>query len=228
MEPQALEQIKSYIFEQLPMVLERDPRFVVMIEGIVAEKFPRRDEFARLLDKVSLMVDELQELRISTEKRFEQVDMRFEQVDRRFEQVDRRFEQVDRRFESLENEMRTGFHDLHVQIDRLGSRWGIRNEKIFRQTMKEILENSLGMTVEERFIGGEQFDCVISDGQHILIEITASVKKNIRERLIRKRQLYIDETGITPSRFLLAVGSIHSRRAEALRAEGFEVIEPED
>ncbi len=207
MEAQTLEQIKDYIFDHLPMVLEKDPRFVVMIEGIVAEKFPRRDEFARMLDKVSRMVDDLHNLRISSEQRFEQID---------------------RRFEQMENKMEAGFHDVHVHIDRLGSRWGIRNEKIFRQTMKEVLEGSMGMTVRERVIGGEQFDCIITNGQHILIEIAASVKPNIHERLIRKRELYTEETGIVPSRFLLAVGSIHSKRAEALRADGFEVIEPEE
>ncbi len=94
--------------------------------------------------------------------------------------------------------------------------------------MKEVLEGSMGMTVRECVIGGEQFDCVIANGQHILIEIAASVKPNIHERLIRKRELYTEETGIVPSRFLLAVGSIHSKRAEALRADGFEVIEPEE
>ena len=221
MEAQTLEQIKDYIFDHLPMVLEKDPRFVVMIEGIVAEKFPRRDEFARMLDKVSRMVDDLHNLRISSEQRFEQIDQRFEQIDQRFEQIDQRFEQ-------MENKMEAGFHDVHVHIDRLGSRWGIRNEKIFRQTMKEVLEGSIGMTVRERVIGGEQFDCIITNGQHILIEIAASVKPNIHERLIRKRELYTEETGIVPSRFLLAVGSIHSKRAEALRADGFEVIEPEE
>ena len=224
MEAESLEQIKDYIFEQLPIVLEKDPRFVILIEGIVAEKFPRRDEFARLLD-------ELRDLRIDMNRRFEQVDQRLEQVDRRFEQVDQRFEQVDQRFDQVDqrfDRLENEFHDVHVHIDRLGSRWGIRNEKVFRQTMKEILEKSMGMTVKECFIGGEQFDCVISDGQHILIEIAASVKADIQERLRRKRQLYIDETGITPHRFLLAVGSIHSRRAEALRADGFEVIEPEE
>ena len=47
-----LEQIEEFILERLPGVLERDPRFVTFIEGIVAEKFPRRDEFARLLNEV--------------------------------------------------------------------------------------------------------------------------------------------------------------------------------
>ncbi len=165
-------------------------------------------------------------------RRFEKMDQRFEKADQRIDGLESEmktgFHEVNKRFECLENEMKAGFHEVHIHIDRLGSRWGIRNEKVFRQIMKEILEKSMGMTVKECFIGGEQFDCIISDGQHILIEIAASVGQNIQERLRRKRQLYTDETGITPHRFLLAVGSIHSRRAEALRADGFEVIEPEE
>ena len=93
--------------------------------------------------------------------------------------------------------------------------------------MREVLEGSFSATVQERHIQGEQFDCIITNGHHILVEITASAGPKILERLERKRQLYIDETGVVPHRFLLAVGSIHSRRAESVRAAGFEVIEPE-
>ena len=233
--PELLEEIEAYILKRLPQVLARDPQFATLIEGMLAEKFPRRDEFARLLDELQEHRRETQQQFRLVDQRFEQVDQRFaqvdrrfEQVDRRFEQVDQRFEQVDQRFERLETEMRTGFDQVHKAIDRLGSRWGIRNEKVFRQTMRELLEKSFGAQIQERHIRGEQFDCVIIHGEHILIELTASVGPNILERLQRKRQLYIDETGITPARFLLVAGAIHSLRAEALRAVGFEVIEPED
>ena len=123
--------------------------------------------------------------------------------------------------------MEEGFRNVQSSIDRLGQRWGIRNETLFRQTMREVLEKSFGARVEERFISGEQFDCVIINSVHILIEISASVGKDILRKLQRKRQLYIDETGVTPTRFLLVVGTIHSHRANALRDAGFEVIEPE-
>jgi len=94
--------------------------------------------------------------------------------------------------------------------------------------MRSILEKSFGATVEELHIGGEQCDCLIVDGQHLLVEISASVGPGVLRSLEHKRQLYIDETGIKPARFILAVGSIYSRRAEALRAAGFDVIEPEE
>ena len=42
-------------------------------------------------------------------------------------------------------------------IGRLGPRWGIRNENLFRQTMAALLEQSFGVRVEQRSIAGEQF-----------------------------------------------------------------------
>ena len=261
-----LEEIEELILERLPGILERDPRFVTFIEGIVAEKFPRRDEFARLLDevqqhraetanqsrrveqrverveqRVERVEQQLQDHRVETaeqfkrvdqrfdqvDQRFAQVDQRFDQVDQRFAQVDQRFDQADQRFAELVQRVEDGFRNVQISIDRLGARWGIRNEALFRQTMREVLEKSYGARVEERFIGGEQFDCIIIDHNHILIEISASVGKDILKKLQRKRQLYTDETGVAPARFLLVVGSIYSQRANALRDAGFEVIEPE-
>jgi len=275
-----LEEVEALILERLPGILERDPRFVTFIEGIVAEKFPRRDEFARLLDEVQQHRAETAQQTQRVEQRVEQVgqhvgrveqhverveqrveqvgqhvervDQRvehidqsveridqqlqehrtetaeqFKRVDQRFEQVDQRFEQVDQRFVELTQRMEDGFRNVQISIDRLGARWGIRNEALFRQTMREVLEKSYGAKVEERVIEGEQFDCIIIDNAHILIEISASVGKDILKKLQRKRQLYTDQAGIAPSRFLLVVGSIYSHRANALRDAGFEVIEPE-
>ena len=214
-----LEEIEEFILERLPGILERDPRFVTFIEGIVAEKFPRRDEFARLLDevqqhrvetaeqsqRVEQHVERVEQRVERVEQRVERVEQRvehveqqiqehrtetadqFRRVDQRFEQVDQRFEQVDQRFDKLEQRMEEGFRNVQSSIDRLGQRWGIRNETLFRQTMREVLEKSFGARVEERFISGEQFDCVIINSVHILIEISASVGKDILRKLQRKR-----------------------------------------
>ncbi len=227
---------------QLPTLLERRPELEPRIYHAFMKAFAKKEEVAKILE-------ELREFRAETNERFEQVDQRFEQVDQRFEQVDQRFEQVDQRFEQvdqrfeqvdqrfeevddrfdkLEARMEEGFRELHRAIDRLGGRWGIRNESVFRQTVATLLEESFGAKVEERYIDGEQFDCVIYDGQHILVEITASAGKTIQDRLERKKRLYTEVTGVKPSRVLLVTASIHSRRAQILREAGFEVIEPEE
>ena len=189
-------------------------------------------------------------LRAEMNQRFEQVDQRFEQVDQRLEraegaitalraEMNQRFEQVDQKIEAFRKEMYQRFEEvearmvdlefgLHQAIDRLGSRWGIRNEIVFRKTIATLLEESFGVEVEQRVIEGEQFDVVIYDHQHILIEIAASVGRTIGERLERKRLLYTKSTGIEPTRIILATADIHSHRAQVLRDKGIEVIEPEE
>ena len=228
---------------QLPDLLERRPELEPVIFQGFLKAFVRREELAVILD-------ELRELRAEVDQRFEQVDQRFEQVDQRFEQVDQRlekaegaiialraemnqrFEQVDKKIEAFRNEMNQRMVDLefglHQAIDRLGSRWGIRNEIVFRKTIATLLEESFGVEVEQRVIEGEQFDVVIYDHQHILIEIAASVGRTIGERLERKRLLYTKSTGIEPTRIILATADIHSHRAQVLRDKGIEVIEPEE
>ncbi len=201
-----------------------------------SENFEQADQRFEQVDQHFEQVDQRFE---QVDQRFEQVDQRFEQVDQRFdklearvedgfEQVDQRFEQVDQRFDKLETRVEDGFDKVQHSIDRLGGRWGIRNESVFRQTIAALLEESFGAQVEERHINGEQFDCIIRDGQHILLEITASVGPNIQDRLERKKRLYTEATGKAPTRVVLATASIHSRRAQILREAGFEVIEPEE
>ena len=233
------EELIDVFSRQLPDLLERRPELEPVIYQGFMKAFVRREE-------VAVILDELRELRAEIDRSFEQVNRRFEQVDRRFEQVDRRFEQVDRRFEQVEGatnalraEMNQRFAEvearivalefgLHKAIDRLGSRWGIRNEIVFRKTIATLLEESFGVKVEQRTIAGEQFDVVIYDHQHILIEIAASVGRTIGKRLERKRRLYTESTGIAPTRIILATADIHSHRAQVLRDKGIEVIEPEE
>ena len=150
------------------------------------------------------------------------------EMERRFEQVDQRLEQSDRQMHEFRADVAARFEDVQRAIDRLGSRWGIRNESLFRQTIAALLEQSFGVSVEQRTIAGEQFDILIHGREHILVEIAASVGRTIQARLERKRRLYEESTGVSPARVILATASIHSRRAHDLRQMGIEVIEPEE
>ena len=146
----------------------------------------------------------------------------------RLDRIEKDVAELKARVTSLEAKVDAGFDDVRRAIDRLGARWGIRNESLFRQTMAAVLQESFGVTVEQRTIAGEQFDLLIFDGQHILVEIAASVGPSIAQRLQRKQRLYRQETGVEPQRVILATASIHSRRAQELRQMGIEVVEPED
>ena len=202
------EELIDLFNRQLPDLLDRRPDLEPLIYQGFLGAFARREEVAAVLA-------ELRALRTDVDQRFEKVEAHIEafreEVNQRFEEVGQRFDEVSR------------------AIDRLGARWGIRNESLFRRTMAALLEDSFGAAVQERRIECEQFDLVIiAPDQHILVEIAASVGADIQERLERKRQLYIDATGVTPVRILLATASIYSYRAQALREAGIEVIEPPD
>ena len=213
---------------RLPDLLERRPDLEPTIFAAFLKTFARREEAA-------LVLTELRAFRTDVHERFEQVDRRFEHVDERIDRSERemqefraevagRFTEVDSRFDEVAGR----FDEVQRAIDRLGSRWGIRNESLFRQTMAAVLEQSFGVAVEQRTIAGEQFDVLIHDHEHVLVEIAASVGPTIKARLQRKLRLYQESTGVSPTRVILATASIHSRRAQELRENGIEVVEPEE
>ena len=217
---------------RLPDLLERRPDLEPTIFAAFLKTFARREE-------VALVLTELRAFRTDVHERFEQVDQRFDRSEREMQEfraeVNQRFEQADQRFEQSKQEAREFraevaalFDDVQRTIDRLGSRWGIRNESLFRKTIAAVLEQSFGVAVEQRTIAGEQFDVLIHDHEHVLVEIAASVGPSIKTRLERKRRLYQESTGVSPARVILATASIHSRRAQELRQNGIEVVEPEE
>ena len=217
---------------RLPDLLERRPDLEPTIFAAFLKTFARREE-------VALVLTELRAFRTDVHERFEQVDQRFDRSEREMQEfraeVNQRFDQVDQRFERSEQEAREfraevagRFDELQRALDRLGAPWGVRDESVFRRTMAAVLEQSFGVAVEPRTIAGEQFDVLIHDHEHVLVEIAASVGPSIKTRLERKRRLYEESTGVSPTRVILATASIHSRRAQELRENGIEVVEPEE
>jgi hypothetical protein len=104
-----------YLFsEQLPALLDQRPELESRIYHAFWKAFARREEIAAVME-------ELSEFRAETRASFEQVEQRFE---------------------SIEARMEAGFQEVQRSIDRLGARWGIRNESLFRQTIAELLEKS--------------------------------------------------------------------------------------
>jgi hypothetical protein len=140
-------QVRNYVIRILPEILRQEPEIGTAIEGILAQQFPKRDEFARLLDEVALLREDsnqrFDELREDTNRRFdelredtnrrsdklredtnrrsdelrEDMNRRFEQVDQRFEQMHRRFEQVDQRFEQVDQRFEQ-MHRTQLELKR--------------------------------------------------------------------------------------------------------------
>lgn len=142
-------QVREYVIKNLPELLRADPAVATTIEGILAQQFPRRDEFARLLD-------ELEQSRYENRIRFNEIDKRFEQVDKRFEQVDKRFDGIETRLDRLENnqlgmrrdiaKLQSGQESIIKRMDGMQA-WiqfvvgNLRNEK--GQSLEEIAAAAL-------------------------------------------------------------------------------------
>jgi archaellum component FlaC len=144
-----LEQIKNYVFHHLPSALEQDTQFALMIEGMLSEKFPRRDEFTRLLDELCALrvrheegvqemregfqrldgmdarFDKIDERLDGMDARFDKIDERLDGMDARFDKVDERFEQIDRRFEQVDQRFE--------QVDRRFEQVDRRFEQVDRR-----------------------------------------------------------------------------------------------
>lgn len=208
------EELIYILEEQLPGLLERHPELEVRVCQSFMKAFATKAE-------VAAVMSELQDFRAENRERFLGVDQRLDGMDKRFDGLDQRLE-------SVELGMEAGFKDVQRSIDRLGSRWGIRNESLFRETIESILKGSFGVEVQHLTIEGEELDCLIIGEQHILVEISASVGPLIQASLDRKRAIYERTSGVKLARVILACASIHSHRAEALRCAGIEVIEPEE
>jgi chromosome segregation ATPase len=52
-------QIQDYFLKQLPQWLRQSPEIVTTLEGIMAQQFPRRDDFARLLEEMKSLRQEV-------------------------------------------------------------------------------------------------------------------------------------------------------------------------
>lgn len=265
-----LEQVEEYIFRRLPLVLAKDPDFATVIEGILAEKFPRRDEFARLLDELTASRQEQREGFARLDGRVDSLEQRVDVLQVGQEEMRTDVKALQAGQEELragqeelrtdvktlqvgQEELRTGQEDLRLLVDqrtdelrllvdrrsddlrkelsdsvaRVGQRWGIVTEDVLRQVVKGIVQETYGGQVRELNIEGEQYDCVITDGEHILLEITTRARQEIIRRLRRKRDTYVRHTGVEPTRVILATAQIHLTVARRLQELGFEVIQPD-
>ncbi|MCS7221657.1 MAG: hypothetical protein N0A15_10225 [Anaerolineae bacterium] len=134
LDEQELNQIRDYIIRVLPELLRKEPEIAVTIEGMLAQHFPRRDEFARMLDELRLLRERMDQqfalLREEMNQRFGQVDRRFEQAEQRFEQMERRFEQVDRRFEQVEQRLDLQREELVLLREEMNQRFALQHQEI--------------------------------------------------------------------------------------------------
>jgi hypothetical protein len=203
-------QVRDYVIKILPELLRSQPEIATTIEGILAQQFPRRDEFARLLDEVQAARLENKEHFEQVDQRFEQVDQRFEQVDQRFEQVDQRFEQVDQRFEQVDQrfeqvdrrfvQVDERFEGVDQRLDRLEKgQLVLRRDVAKLQSGQDYLTRYVkGMEAWIRLIAGQ----IRNEKGQVAEEVVALGLRfglgqpDIKAENIRLRQKLVDRDGL--------------------------------
>jgi len=222
-------------------------------------EFLKSDEEFRLavagLIGLDTIISELKKLREDFLTFVNIQEKRWEENNRRWEENNRRWEEAYKRFESLENELkklreetnklREDFNKLYESVMRrmdsferrlqaLGARWGIESEEAFRNAMKGVIEELLGVAKVEKWVyfdeKGEvlgypsriEVDITIKDDIHILIEIKSSASDADISKLWRIGKLYEKVTGVKP-KLIMVTPFIDENGIETAKILGVEV-----
>jgi len=185
--------------------LKEDEEFRYAVAGLIGleEILKRLDRHEAELVKLR---EDMNKLREDMNRGFRRYD---EELARLREDMNKGFRRYDEELARLREDMNKGFELLRRHIDALGARWGLLAEESFRAGMTGVVERYFGGRVErwthydeEGFVFGfpslVEVDMVISDKEHILVEIKSSVSRADVYELWKVGQLYERIRGVKP------------------------------
>jgi len=187
--------IREYIIQELPLIIEEEPRvrqsLIKIFRNSFADRNVTEDRFERLFK-------ELKEDREENRKKWEEQNKKWEESNRRLDEQNRRWED---KFEAMMLEIKSLRNDYTSSIGALGARWGIAAESSFRDALKDILESHFDVRVinvneydDEGTVFGHpdqvELDLIIKDGELIICEIKSSMSKSEIYTFERKVRFY--------------------------------------
>ena len=114
-------------------MLREDEEFRYAVAGLIG-----LEEILRRMDRHG---EEIRGLREETRRIWKEIE-------RLREDMLRGFERHDKIMEDLRRDMMEGFRRMDRRLDALGTRWGLQTEEAFREGLKGLLEEELGLRVE--------------------------------------------------------------------------------
>jgi len=192
----------------------------------VFKRFEKHDQlFAEVFKRLDRHEEELVRLREDMNKRFEHYDQLFAEVFKRLdrheeelvrlrEDMNKRFAQHEEELARLRADMNRGFDRLQRRLDALGARWGVMSEAAFREGLRGVVEEELGLKVERwtaydeegkvfGFSSEVEVDVAVKDGKVILIEITSHARASDVILFKRKAELYAEKEGRRPDKLII-------------------------
>ncbi|RKZ49972.1 MAG: hypothetical protein DRR16_01075 [Candidatus Parabeggiatoa sp. nov. 3] len=97
-----LSQIRNDLLKFLPQLLREEPNVRTTIEGIIAQQFPRKDEFVELLKEVKSQRQDM-------ERHFVQVDKRINLLEKQFGHFDHGFKLLEQLIDKLTQSIKPVF-----------------------------------------------------------------------------------------------------------------------
>ena len=175
-------------------LLKEDEEFRYAVAGLIG-----LEEILRRLDRHEAQLVKLRE----------DMNKLREDMNKLREDMNRGFRRYDEELARLREDMNKGFELIRRHIDALGARWGLLAEESFRAGMAGVVERYFGGRVErwthydeEGFVFGfpspVEVDIVVSDKEHILVEIKSSVSRADVYELWKVGQLYERIRGVKP------------------------------
>ena len=207
--------------EVLKRLEEHDRKFTEILERLeehdkkfaeILERLDRHEaELARLRKDMNNLREDMNRLREDMNRGFRRYD---EELARLREDMNKGFERYDRELVRLREDMNKGFELLRRHIDALGARWGLMAEEAFREGLRGILEEELGLKVErwtgydeEGLVYGHpssvEIDVAIKNEKLILVELSSHARASDVAAFARKAELYARKTGKRPDRLVI-------------------------
>ena len=202
-------------------LLKVDEEFRLAVAGLIG-----LGDVLRRLEEHDKKFNEIIERLKEHDKKFyevlERLDRHEEELIKLREDMNRGFKRHDEELARLREDMQKGFELLRRHIDALGARWGLMAEEAFREGLRGILSEELGLEVE-RWTGYDEegtvyghpsqieIDVAIKDGKLILVEISSHVRASDVATFRRKAEVYARKTGRAPDRLLMITPFVDER-----------------
>jgi hypothetical protein len=220
------------LLQRLDRLTEALERLQVAFEALRAEFEQLREEFRQTREtherQIQLLWEEVRQLREEVSLLREEVRGMRETYDRAiaglWEEIRLLRETYDRAITELRQALERAVSRLERRMDAIGARFGLLAESAFRDGMRGILQEHVGLRVvqwryydEQGIVHGfpswVEADLLITDDEHWLVEIKAHFSRADIAEFYRIGQLYQQVTGVAP-RLIGIAPSVDERAKE--------------
>ncbi|NEX15911.1 MAG: hypothetical protein C1943_04550 [Halochromatium sp.] len=214
----SIDEIKSQLQAELPVLLQQDTGFRRWLEDLIRRTAVSAERFDDRFDRV------LRELAADREEQA-----------RKWEEQNRNWEEQNRFNHQLLDEIKQTRIRQEQGIGALGARWGLASEASFRSALKGILEKSFGVEVinvnefdDEGTVFGVpdqvEIDIIVRNGDLILCELKSSMSKSDIYTFDRKVAYYQRHHGREVSRKLVISPMVRPEARPVAERLGIEVF----